>query len=411
MNRVQSILPPLTTVIVYFLVVQSCKKILKRIDRISVVEALVYGVAHKKSKKSKVKVMPIKNYKGKHINFHLAVRECLVERKSWGLIVAIFLLATCIMTIPVNLLNTIESPQFAASMGNSECDLGIDLQFRESIEERSAQIAEALNKDSEVQTYGQFAAVRYEISGEEGYEPFLIGCGDYTNFPIVCLEGRSPMQSGEIAVSYLNAKKFGVKVGDLLTVKQGDEIFNLKVCGIYQDVTGGGYTAKANLKDTEKEVQRYSFFIRLKDADKVEQLADRYAQTFSFAKVMPMERYIKQTYGSVTESFKGSVIITSFLGVFIACLIKVLFLKLQTVKDYSKCATLKAIGFSSKEICKQYMIKVFVCAYLGIVLGIIAANTLGEMGAGWIFSLAGMGLTRFNFTVNMSFTWGYALAL
>lgn len=406
MNRVQSILPLLTTVIVYFLVVQSCKKILKRIDRISVVEALLYGAEHRKSKKSKVKVMPVKNYKGKHMNFHLAVRECLVERKSWGLIVAIFLLATCIMIIPINLLNTIESPQFAASMGNSECDLRIDLQFRESIEERSAEIAEALNKDSEVQAYGQFAAVRYEINGEEGYESFLIGCGDYTNFPIVCLEGRSPMQSGEIAVSYLNAKKFGVKVGDLLTVKQGDEILNLKVCGIYQDVTGGGYTAKANLKDTENKVQRYSFFIRLKDADKVEQLADRYTQTFSFAKVMPMERYIKQTYGSVTESFKGAVIITSFLGIFIACLITVLFLKLQTVKDYSKCATLKAIGFSSKEICKQYMIKVFVCACLGIVLGIIVANTLGEMGAGWIFSLAGMGLTRFNFTVNIPFTWG-----
>lgn len=408
MTMIQSLLPLLTTIIVYIMVMLCSKKILKRIDSISVVEALVYGGTSKKPKKSKAKIMPIKQYSGQQMNFYLAMRTCWIERRSWSLVVGIFLLAICIMIIPSNILNTIDSPEFAASMGNSQCDLGIDLQFRESIEERSVALTEALGKDERVKTFRAFANVKYEIQGEEGYEPFLIECGDYAAFPLVCLQGQSPVQPNELAISYLNAKKFGMKVGDIITLKEGNKRVALKICGIYQEVTSGGYTAKAPIDYIGKDIQRYAFFINLKDPTGVEQMAKEYANAFPYAKVMPMEKYIKQTYGSITESFKGAVLITSIIGAFIACLITALFLKLQMAKEASKCATLKAIGFSNKEIRSQYMMEVGVCAAIGIILGIIVSNTLGEMGTGAILSLTGMGIAEFNFVINLPFTYGIA---
>lgn len=405
MSTLQSLIPLLTTIIVYIMVVLCCKKILKRIDCISVVEALVYGIAPKKRQKSKAKIMPLKKYKGQHMNLFLALRTCWIERKSWSLITGIFLLAICIMIIPFNILTTIDSPKFAASMGNSQCDIGIDLQFREAIEERSKALRGVLKEDDRVKNFEAFANVKYEIKGEEGYEPFLIECGDYADFPLVCLEGQSPVQSNELAISYLNAKRYGVKVGDSVTLKDGNEMMELKICGIYQEVTSGGYTAKAHLEYIGKEIQRYAFFINLKEPTLIKQVAGDYANQFSYAKVMPMEAYIRQVYGSITESFRGAVLITSIVGAFIACLITALFLKLQMLKESSKCATLKAIGFSSKEIRKQYMIEVGICAAIGIVLGIIVANTFGEIGTGAILSLTGMGIAQFNFVIHIPYTY------
>lgn len=77
-----------------------------------------------------------------------------------------------------------------------------------------------------------------------------------------------------------------------------------------------------------------------------------------------------------------------------------LFIKLKTVKEYSKCAILKAIGFTRKEISRQYLLQSTLTACIGIILGALIAIFLGEHLIGTMLSLMGVGLAEFQFVVN-----------
>ncbi|RKD32472.1 FtsX-like permease family protein [Thermohalobacter berrensis] len=91
------------------------------------------------------------------------------------------------------------------------------------------------------------------------------------------------------------------------------------------------------------------------------------------------------------------------VAVMVVCLvvlITVLFLKLQTAKEYSQIAIMKAIGFSVLDIRKQYLVKVSLVSLLGVIVGTLLANTLGELIVSNIFSIIGLGISKISFIIN-----------
>jgi len=110
----------------------------------------------------------------------------------------------------------------------------------------------------------------------------------------------------------------------------------------------------------------------------------------------PMEEFIGQTLGQVTKQLKTMVLVFVLLGVFLIMLITVLFLKLRLAKDLSHIAILKAIGFSAGDIHRQYMIKVGLAAFFGILAGIVATDLLGEKIISFILGMAGLGIKKIN---------------
>lgn len=358
---------------VYWFMMHLCKKILKRIGNITVVQALVYGETGTRRK------------------------------KSWLLIVVVFFLATNIMLVPLNLIHTVQDKKFANNMGNADCDLGIELQTKDHIEENCAQIVSMLKNDAQIESYGVFSTNKYETLGEDGEESIQVQWGDYTDFSIPCIEGRSPEKEGEIALSYLNQVKLGKNVGDSLEITMDHQRKEYKVTGIYQDLTSGGYTAKAFSNDEFKEVQNYTIYAKCTDKSDVKKLAEQYSEMFSFAKILPIEEYTSQTFGSVIDTFADAAYVCVVVAVFIGGLITALFLKLQSAKEYSEIATLRVLGFSSKDIIKQYMIKGFLASFLGILLGILWCNTgCGDM-VGFVLKVAGSGIADFEFVTQPLF--------
>lgn len=415
LQLIERLLSLVTTGIVYFLVIHFCKKILKRLEKITVVEALVYGesVSEKSSERSKKKrgnnkqtatTLSIKSTKIKNVNVYWALRELFMKRKSWLLIVLVMLLATCVIVIPMNLLNTFESPRFISNMGRAKCDIAMDINVKDSLQEKCEAVINALENDKSIKDYGVFASCRYEVYGEEEIEPFWVTCGDYSEFTIPCLEGKMPKQEGEIALSYLNAQNLGVGVGDVVVIRINGDNRNFLVSGIYQDITSGGYTAKACMNYEDRNVQGYTIYVNTGKEAAVDQVTKEYERLYPYAKVMPMDTIVKQVFGTVIESFRGAVIVSSGIGVIIAILITLLFMKLQTAKEYAQCAALKAIGFTSKEIRLQYVLQTAITAGIGIILGLIVSGTLGEKMVGFVLSLTGMGMDRFQFIWNISFT-------
>jgi len=155
--------------------------------------------------------------------------------------------------------------------------------------------------------------------------------GDYSGSTVEFLEGTGP-RSGEVALSVLNARKLGVRPGQPISMQADGQPVTLTVSGVYQDATSGGYTAKLGGKVTSGAVS-YIFYADVGPGVDVDAVASDYAQRFPSSTVFPMARYASQTLSYVTGALRGAALVSCVMGIGVATLITVLFLRLRLTRD------------------------------------------------------------------------------
>ncbi|MCQ9367227.1 ABC transporter permease [Brevibacterium sp. 91QC2O2] len=337
--------------------------------------------------------------RGGRLNLRLALLDLRAERRRWGLVPAVFFLAALLITLPMNLLSTFESPRFVTYMGAPQSDLRADIQFVDPAAgtgaEAMAKLRGQLDRDSRVTDVKAFATVLAETPGEEGWEALRVGIGDYSDAGLVYLSGSGP-RDGQIALSAFNAEKYGVGPGDSIELRQAGGTTRAQVSGVYQDVTSGGFTAKLQ-GEPPAEAERWTLFADVAPgADPAGVSADLDAANPA-ATVIPMREYVRQTLSYVTDTLRTAVIITLVFGIGSAALISTLFLRLCIGRDRQKMGVLSVLGFSTNEIIGQLHLKMLITVAAGTVLGTLVAATLGERLVGALISLAGLGLTQLTF--------------
>lgn len=224
-----------------------------------------------------------------------------------------------------------------------------------------------------------------------------MGNGDESVFPLEYLEGSAPDDSKEMALSYLNATELGKEVDDSLTViYQGEELL-FTVCGIYQDITYGGKTAKAAIDFDEKDVDVYIIYMDVNDGVSIQEKTDELRSILKHSKITPIREFVSQTLGGIMDNLsliEGAAIVISLL---LIMLITVMILQLITAREHSAIAIKKAIGFTNQDIRIQFGLRIFIIQFLAIIVGTVLANTLGEVVFGWM--LSSMGATKITMLV------------
>ena len=170
----------------------------------------------------------------------------------------------------------------------------------------------------------------------------------------------------------------------------------LTVSGVYQDATSGGYTAKLGGKVTSGAVS-YIFYADVGPGVDVDAVASDYAQRFPSSTVFPMARYASQTLSYVTGALRGAALVSCVMGIGVATLITVLFLRLRLTRDRRQHGVLSALGFSGRELAAQLLSKTLLCVVAGALAGVLFTVTAGERLAGAAISAAGMGITQLAF--------------
>jgi putative ABC transport system permease protein len=172
----------------------------------------------------------------------------------------------------------------------------------------------------------------------------------------------------------------------------------MTVSGIYQDVTNGGRTAKAVLPKAPKDVLWYAVSLDLKSQARIEDKVSEYSEAFYPARVTDLEGYLNQTLGNTIGQLKMVTVVAIAVGLFVAVLITSLFLSMLISKDASQIAIMRSLGFSLWDIRVQYLSRALVLLSLGIVLGTIFSNTVGQrlVSALWSF----MGASHIKFVIN-----------
>lgn len=438
------LVPLLALAAVYVFVLLVCRGVLRGVGRIEVVNALVHGSlldergtarrAARRARRVRRSALAPETpaapgttgaatrpsgiaLPGFGVNGRLVLLDLRAELGQWALVPAVFFLAAVLMTLPTNLLSTFEDPRFVTYMGAPQSDLRADLQFSDDVDAVRAALLADMHRDERLTGVHAFATVPYRVRGEEGWETLRVEVGDHSGDTVEFVEGGPP-GAGEIALSVLNAQAFGVSSGDGLTIRRGGAdggsgeggsgeggtgeggtgeagepggTATLTVSGVYQDVTSGGFTAKAQGEVTSGATGYVVYADTVGGTDPAGVAAD-YGERFPTASVVPMREFVRQTLSHVTGTLHEIAVLSVVFGVGVAVFITSLFLELRLARDRRKTGVLSALGFSAREIAAQVRAKTLLAVVLGTVAGLVFAATAGEAVVGALLAAAGLGI-------------------
>lgn len=389
------LVPFIGSVLVFLSVVFFCKVILKKFEKISVINAL-RGNRSTNSVKYGFSFQIHKN-KITNTNILLGLNEVFKKITVYGLLCFVYTICIFIMTVPTNFLNTIKSPEFITYMGAGKSDIRIDLPQTKQTKHLFNSILEKINVDNDVKKYESFTTSSYKIRNKDGkIENIKIENGNFKTFPLTYVKGSAPMKENEIALSVINANELEKSIGDNLSIFLKDKELILTVSGIYQDITYGGKTAKAMLPSSEDNILWHIVNLNLKPGVNVADKLKQYSINYYPAKITDMNNYTSQTLGSVISQLRLVIKLAVVMSIAISSLITAMFFKMLIAKDTPQTAIMFSLGFSTKDIRIQYITRALLILIIGTVLGVIMANTLGQKISGLLLS----GISNLQFVIN-----------
>jgi putative ABC transport system permease protein len=384
---------------IYFVVMLYVKAVLRRFRKISAAEAIRFGAPQEKSKSAKGFRLS-ENRLFSRTAF-LGVKDILSRKKLYVTMFMVLVISSFILIVPQNIYNTISARSFMTYMGVGESDLIVHITQTQAdnVRDAAAVITDALAADGSVTEYTVLTGMVFSMPTERGVtERLRVDLGDHAAFPVAYSQGGAPMADTEIALSSLNADELGKTLGDELTLVVDGAEKRLTVCGIYSDITNAGKTAKAAFTAKEADLLRVVIPVELAGGAMTRDSAALYQERFPFASVSVADEYVRQMFGGTLDAVRKASTASIAAAALLTVLVTLLFMKMLAAKDRTSIAILKSLGMTSADIYRQYMTRSIVVAALGIVAGVILANTLGELAGAALISAAGG--TRFHFIVN-----------
>ena len=354
-------------------VLAKCNKMLRKNMQSSVVTLLKGEVQNQKECHYKLPKKGLKN-----TNLSIALGEFSCKWREYIVIFFVFILASFLILLPMNLKNTIQDSSFITYMGMGQCDVRIDIQYNEEIESQKEAAVAVLEQDGEIETFAVYANGYVEVENVEGeIERLRVMNGEWQAFPVQYVEGTAPKAADEIALSYLEADEMGKVLGDTMEIQYQGENKSYRVCGIYQDITYGGKTAKANISFETGDIEVYVMYLDVAEGVSVEQKVSQLRQILPECKITPVNQFISQTLGGVTDNIGTIEIAAVVLAGTLIVLITIMFLQLAMAREHSAIAIKKAMGLRNQDIKIQFAIQVLLVQVTAIILGTILANGLG----------------------------------
>ncbi len=397
----QHLIPFIAAGTAFLIVLSSTALILKRLNRVSAVEALRAGAGAGIEGKasSGVGILPLKNSTFLNLNVFLGIRDVFQRFRMCALLIFIFFFCTFIIILPVHFLGTITSPSFISYMGIGRSDLRVDLRQSDSVAARFSDMLEYIESDEEVERFSPLVTSQFTMLSDTGEkETIAIESGDFTLFPLDYVHGSAPVRRNEIALSYLKAKDMDKKVGDTLNLIVNNAQKEMTVSGIYQDVTNGGRTAKTVLPYNPEKVLWYTVSINLAAHANKKEKQHEYSERFHPARITDMESYIDQTLGNTIDQLRRVTLVAIAVGLVVSILITSLFLKMIISKDAPRIGIMKGLGFSLRNLRVQYLSSTMLLLALGLLLGTIFSNTLGQRLVSILWSQ--MGASQITFIID-----------
>lgn len=313
-------------------------------------------------------------------------------RRGYGIVFTLMLIVTMLVMVTLRSLQAMKAEDFVTYMGSPLCDLLVEVTQGDGLEERNAKLSGLLTEEADgIEYVNALRRVRLQAFGNEG-EPVgvHIDTGPSAGEGIVYLGGSNPSDETHIALPCLLADEFGKEVGDTIDIATDDQTYSLEVCGIYQDVTSGGKTAKTIYDFPGEPAEKYTYQFELSGNVPTDEFADDLkAKLGGGYSIKSMDGFLEQTLGGVTARLSQAVYMIVLVGMVITVFIVMLFMELRIARTVRALAEKMAVGIPTKAICLQELYPMLITGSIGAVLGVVLTELIREKVVSALFSLLG----------------------
>lgn len=403
--------PLLAPALVHLVVVLSCRGVLRAVRRVPIVGALVHGslrgdgaTARRARRRARAaRATDLATAPGGTVSRRLALLGLRRDARSWMLLPLVFALVTIVATVPLAVHATFSSPRLVTSMGAPDRDLRSDVRVTADAPAVTDRLLSAMATTAGVTDVSVTGSVLVRIDTAEGTRTQAVDVGEHSGEGIRYVAGTAPGRD-ELALSVLAADAYGVAPGDTLAIAVDGRPSVHVVRGIYQDITDGGMTA-ALRGDLPADASAYTLYADVADGVSAPEVAAALSAQVPEATTIPMDRFVGQTFSSVTEALRGAAILAIGLCVGVAVLITALVLRLRRTRERPRAGVLRALGFPARAVAGQLRLQALLVIVPGVVLGALAAALVGPPVVGAVLSAAGLALPRFAFLAPVAPTW------
>ena len=387
----------ISVAVIYCIILLFAKKILKQIRTKTIVDLLVLDDGFNKKVKVKSGL-----YKSRKLSTNALIGMQEV-RNGYGIVFVLMLIITFLVMVPIRSLQTMQAEDFVTYMGSPICDLLVEVMQGEELEKRNEELSNVLSEEIEnghIQNAAVLRRVRLQaFNNADELVGVHVDTGSSAGKGIVYISGTNPSVENHIALSYLLADELGKEVGDKVNIISDNQTYCMEVCGIYQDVTSGGKTAKA-IYDFEGELsEKYTYQLELSNDVSAEGISNSLkSELGSGYSIKSMDSFLEQTLGGVTVRFSQAVYLIIIIGIIITIFIVLLYMELRLARTMHALAEKIVMGIPIKAICIQELYPMLLLGGTGIILGAILTEILGETVVSALFSLLGLGITSISFS-------------
>ena len=370
------IVPFLAAVLIFVVLVVFMLVLLRRFNRISAVTALRAGAT------SQPRAARLRLHRSRMpVQLRLGTMDVVGRWPVYLLLFFVFAVSTFIMIVPVNSATTATAPDFINYMGIGTVDVRVDLRHDDATSQEQFEGAvERLGSEPDVSAIAPMITTRNDTLDRDGIAASLyVENGDHTLLPVTYADGRAPTNGSEIALSLLALAESGRAVGDTLPVEVGDEVRDLAIVGSYQDITHGGTTAKSVLPTDGEEIMWYVIGVQLAGGVDATAAAQELGPQLAPARVAAIEQWRDQTLGPIADQLRVAAGVAALVAIALAVLMTALFTRMLLARDAGPIAIQRAIGADDTGLRQQYLTRILLVLVLGVAVGTVAANTLGEL--------------------------------
>jgi putative ABC transport system permease protein len=389
-----------------------CMACTRKINKVSVVEAIRMGNAGERFSKSK----KISLSRKKHLRSSefMAISDLLNGFKKYAVLAVTFLIGTLLIIIPLNTINTLKNKDemikmmgsppndaFVISKEMYRCSLSGD---EEGIEREMIRVEGLFeNEGYPIKLYVDkgISATFYANNEEETINGMILQVKEYDLNLCPLVSGTAPMLANEAAVSSKIAETFGISLGDTISVRRSDSIYHFVITAIYQSMMNNGdHIRVSELLDLGADglssVNIFGLFDnRPVDIGAViEEMKSKYPELTISTGYDTYDRYIGGTV-EVVDGMKN-LIVAVMLGIIF--LITGLVVRLLISRETSEIALLKSIGFRNAALRRWQVVRIAIVLIFSIVIGTLVAGPVGGVLINSIFG--SLGVSRITQVIN-----------
>jgi putative ABC transport system permease protein len=385
-----TVAPMLGAGLVVLGIVAWCALMLRRIGRISTIDALRAAGPPRRRRRW----LPIRKSRSRLTGSPLpagvwmGLNDIRRNFRTHRMLLAVLTLCTFLVLVPVNLWTTVTSPTFITYLGTGVADLRLELRTPAAVAQSSELMSE-LGQDPDVARVAPFVTARFEVLNTDGeWEQLPVETGDHQIFPLSYLEGNWPATVDEVSLSSLAAESVGAHIGDSITLRGTSGERDVTLVGIYQDMTNGGRTAKAMVPVDEEPIVWRTLLVDAADGVAPAELAERLSSRFPAVQTIQMSEFADQTLGDLTRQTGTVAFAAAVTALVLAALIAAMFAQMVIARDQSQIAIQRGLGVADGRLRLQYLTRFVTVLVAGVGLGVALVATIGRsMVASMIGSL------------------------